>query len=286
MDGKCSAAIVKTFMDGLSCSDGLPQTYHPINYNMPFPFDDIMPDEQIFIVDFSLQKKGDFEKLLEITKDVTWIDHHKTAIEKHGNIGLKGLRKDGVAACQLTWDYIYRGSPTPMLVKYLADYDVWKFKYGNDTNKIQAGIRLYNTSPEDDNWNDWLFSDSDKGLSEIKEKGETALQYRDNYYAGLIKAFSFFTTFHGYRCVACNAGSVSSQLFDTVEGEYDIMMPFVFDGTQWTVSLYTEDKSIDVSEIAKKYGGGGHNGAAGFQCKNLPFLNDIQNKDVDNKNNA
>jgi nanoRNase/pAp phosphatase (c-di-AMP/oligoRNAs hydrolase) len=60
-------------------------------------------------------------------------------------------------------------------------------------------------------------------------------------------------------------------MFDTVEEDYDIMMPFVFDGKRWTVSLYTKKKDIDVSELAKKHGGGGHRQAAGFQCDQLPF---------------
>ena len=47
-------------------------------------------------------------------------------------------------------------------------------------------------------------------------------------------------------------------------------MPFSFDGDKWTVSLYST--SVDVSEIAKKYGGGGHKGASGFHCKELPFM--------------
>ena len=34
---------------------------------------------------------------------------------------------------------------------------------------------------------------------------------------------------------------------------------------------YIPKKNIDCSEIAKKYGGGGHKQAAGFQCKELPF---------------
>jgi nanoRNase/pAp phosphatase (c-di-AMP/oligoRNAs hydrolase) len=46
-------------------------------------------------------------------------------------------------------------------------------------------------------------------------------------------------------------------------------MPFSFDGDEWIISLYS--RNIDVSEIAKKYGGGGHKGAAGFHCKDLPF---------------
>jgi nanoRNase/pAp phosphatase (c-di-AMP/oligoRNAs hydrolase) len=35
--------------------------------------------------------------------------------------------------------------------------------------------------------------------------------------------------------------------------------------------MYTERKDVDLSLIAKKYGGGGHAGACGFQCAELPF---------------
>ncbi|MDO5845105.1 MAG: DHHA1 domain-containing protein, partial [Methanocorpusculum sp.] len=51
--------------------------------------------------------------------------------------------------------------------------------------------------------------------------------------------------------------------------KYEIFIPFVFDGEQYTVSLYST--TVDVSEIAKSFGGGGHKGASGFQCAELPF---------------
>lgn len=47
------------------------------------------------------------------------------------------------------------------------------------------------------------------------------------------------------------------------------MIPYQHDGKRWTVGLFTS-KSIDVSEIAIKYGGG-HSSAAGFVCDELPF---------------
>jgi nanoRNase/pAp phosphatase (c-di-AMP/oligoRNAs hydrolase) len=37
------------------------------------------------------------------------------------------------------------------------------------------------------------------------------------------------------------------------------------------VSLYSTRDDIDCGAIAKTYGGGGHKGAAGFQCDTLPF---------------
>jgi nanoRNase/pAp phosphatase (c-di-AMP/oligoRNAs hydrolase) len=41
-------------------------------------------------------------------------------------------------------------------------------------------------------------------------------------------------------------------------------MLFTFNGSKWVVSLYTKNPDIDVSEIAYRYGGGGHKAAAGF----------------------
>jgi oligoribonuclease NrnB/cAMP/cGMP phosphodiesterase (DHH superfamily) len=271
MDGKCAGAIVHKFYKvdrDYTKEMGEECEFLRINYKDEFPFDDIKPGETIVIVDFSLQKEGEFQKLLAITENVIWIDHHKTAIEKHGDLNVRGIRRDGTAGCELTWEFFYPNIAVPPVVKLLGDYDVWAFKYGEDTNKLQTGIRLYKTSPTSEEWLRWL--DPKYYPAKELEKGQISLKYRDNYYAELVKSWSFFTEFEGHKVIACNAGSVSSQLFDSVSEDYDIMMPFVFDGKQWTVSLYTK-KDIDVSEIAKKYGGGGHKKAAGFQCKELPF---------------
>lgn len=268
MDGKCSAAIVHYYREQQSRSHG---EYYKINYNMDFPFDLIGPQEQVIIVDFSLQKPGDFERLLDITPNVIWIDHHKSAIAKHAHLAnrIPGLRMDGVAACELVWAYFFPNRETPRIVKLLGDYDVWKFKYGSDTRHLQSGIRLLDTDPWLPKWVEW-FCNGDAAVGWMIENGIIATQYRDNYYAGLIKAWSFQAEFEGHSAVCCNAGSVSSDLFDTAP-ESDLMMPFVFDGRQWTVSIYTRYPDIDCSKLAAKYGGGGHRQAAGFQCKELPF---------------
>ncbi len=62
-----------------------------------------------------------------------------------------------------------------------------------------------------------------------------------------------------------------SKFKGTVNKDYDIVFPFYFSGDNYTVSLYTK-KDIDVSIIAKKYGGGGHKKSADFVCKKLPFI--------------
>jgi len=269
MDGKCAAAIVNKYY-----REAEEKAFYGINYNNDFPFEIIKKDELIIIVDFSLQKEGEFQKLLEITKNIIWIDHHKTAIERHKDMShLRGIRNINKSGCELTWEYFYPNKMIPRIVKLLGDYDTWTFAYGDDSNYLQQGIRLNDTKPTNINWDKWLGESSDEYSKKIIKDGKICIQYRDNYYYSLVEAWSFPVEFEGYKCIACNAGSVSSQLFDGIEDidvKYDIRITFVFDSKQWTVSLYS--KIVDVSEIAKKYGGGGHEEAAGFQCNELPFI--------------
>lgn len=289
LDGICSAAIVnlwwnselRLLQDGTTVE---PVEFIPMNYNKVFPINKILKNELVIIVDFSLQKSGEFEKLLEITNEVIWIDHHKTAIDKFSHIACKGTRKDGVAGCVLTWEYFFTNSPLPRIVEMIGHYDIWNFsKYGKDLNKLQAGIKTVDYSPTSPNWKKWTKTDLvvnelfqcevlDDDVELLLNCGITALQYRTNLNRELVESWAFYTSFEGYRAIACNVGSAySSQVFDIVDDNtYDIMLVFNFDGCMFSVSIYTK-KDIDCSEIAKKYGGGGHKNAAGFQVQTLPF---------------
>ncbi len=271
LDGYSSGAIVK-----LATKDDIfkhKKEFIQIDYRSKFPFDSIKKDEWIYIVDFSLQNEGDFEKLLDITKNVVWIDHHKTAIEKHKYLNIDGIRDDSKAACELCWDYFFPAIETPMTIKLLGDYDTWKFKYNNKTRHFQEGIKLINNGPERVVWNNLLFPINceygDGLINHYCNKGETVIEYRDNYYKKLANQFSYEVNFENYNCIVCNAGMTGSNIFNSIEKSHDIQIVVIFDGAVWTVSLYS--KTIDVSEIAKKYGGGGHKGASGFQCEVLPF---------------
>ena len=262
MDGKCSGAIVRKYYNG----EG---EYIPYNL-YDFPFDTIEKDEKVSLVDCSC----DFDKLLEITKDIVWIDHHISTIKKYEHLNLPGLRINGTAACELCWIYFFPHVYMPETVMHIGDYDVWKFAFGNASKQLQLGIRTYDTNIDSEMWDKWL--SSGYYPQEELEKGEIIQTYQDNFYKGVIKSLSFFTTFEGYTCICVNQGSTGSLIFDSVEDDYDIMIPFSFNGSKWKVSLYTA-KEIDVSVIAVKYGGGGHAKAAGFECNELPFRKEHNN---------
>ena len=278
LDGKCAAAIIFH-----SQGDDKAPEMIDINYGDIIDLSSVLPNEKIYILDFSFKPEV-MEELLKITKDIIWIDHHKTAMEYKYSKELDGIRDNNFSGCELTWKYIYPDVPMPTIVKMLGRYDIWDFsKFGNNLNFLQSGIRLREHGPENINWNLWfgegvldrdgilLTSFQVPLLYNLLTQGEIALKYREIQYASIIKAISFFGEFEGYKAICCNTGGVSSQLFDSVKDDYDLMIAFVFNGSQWAVSLYTKRNDIDCSEIAKKYGGGGHKQAAGFITKELPF---------------
>lgn len=281
-DGKCAAFWVASNVRIHDKYNDMP-VFQEIDYRTKFPMETIRKDEQVYIVDYSISP-DEMRELLNITKDVTWIDHHKTAIEKYKEFEheIRGIRYDGVSACMLTYCYIHhmtaRGEgeikpfdismteDAPMFTKLIDDWDVWKFNYGDDTRYFQIAFNTYDFSPCADTWD--MFFDND-GEQTLIEQGKIMIQYRDNWAKNYMK-LGFETEFEGHKCFAVNLGCCNSEYFKSLpEGKYEILIPFVFDGNVYTVSLYST--TVDVSEIAKKYGGGGHKGASGFQIKELPF---------------
>lgn len=278
-DGRCAAYWVKT--SAMGASDN-PCDYIEMTYAKKFPMDVISKNELVYIVDFSISPV-EMRGLLEITENVVWIDHHKTAIEKYAGFQpeIPGIRYNGIAGCMLTYIYLnimsFGGEDfcnefnpefaehAPMFTKLIADWDVWKFRYGDDTRAFITAFNAYDFHPCSHNWDNIRMG----GVKDMCLEGKSMLKYRDGW-AKDYTSLGFETEFEGHLCFAMNIGHVNSEYFKSLpEGKYDIFIPFVFNGEQYTCSLYST--SVDVSEIAKKYGGGGHMKASGFQCKELPF---------------
>lgn len=49
------------------------------------------------------------------------------------------------------------------------------------------------------------------------------------------------------------------------------MLSVFWDGHVWNIGLYSERDDVDCGAIAKRHGGGGRPGAAGFRSSMLPF---------------
>lgn len=114
-DGVCSAAIVKKFVPDCEL--------YGIDYGDPFPWDEVAPVEaggmkalrRVYLVDFSLPP--DEMKRLNECCDLTWIDHHKSALDSNMGLEVLGYQTSALAGCELTWLWFTRGESEKYLVR-------------------------------------------------------------------------------------------------------------------------------------------------------------------------
>ncbi len=276
LDGKCSGAIVKRFKPGVELIG--------INYGEPFPWDSIKQNEEVYMVDFSLQPFEDMKKLNEMCR-LTWIDHHISAIDeakKHPEVEIDGIRGEEaiskLAACDLVWQWFnFKGEDNklakePHGVYLIGRYDVWVHSHPQ-TIPFQMGMRTLDASPSNDSiWN-LIFENDSIFIEETIKRGLIIRDYQAQSSKNYVDSMSFKTTLQGHSALAANRGMSSSALFESYTQE-DIHLFIAFSwipSGKWTVSLYANKEDVDVSQIAKSFGGGGHHAAAGFQCERLPF---------------
>jgi len=285
LDGHCSGAIARYYYE---CIKKKTVKMWPIDYGEEFPIDELEEGADVVLVDYHID---DFSQLMALSRKtyLVVIDHHKSFVDtvKENGVELVGYIESGKAACELAWEYFFN-KEIPLFVILLGRYDVWDQSgeiadWDRVVYPFQLGMRLFNYDPQnDDAFDKWkvLFS-LKNNYKEIEyfvknniTTGKTIIDYQKLKNASFVDMFSFETNFDGFRAICMNSAEANSILFQSKwdESKYDIMFRYNFNGKHYIVSLYTTKKQeIDCSAIAKKYGGGGHVGAAGFQCKNITF---------------
>ena len=272
LDGRCAAAIADlAYIHDANCK------FIEMNYNKPTPIptkEDEVP--VAYIVDFSLQPK-DMEALRKIVPRIVWIDHHKSAKDyPYQDLpGNRDFSEKGPAGCELAWKYFNRSAAVPRAVTLIGDYDSWRHNE-KDCVPFFEGMKMENDAPESEIWTELLKEESSDLVKKITDNGRIAVKYRDNYTAEIRKAYGYETTFEGHRARVINAaGFGSAVLGPGALKDFDIGLTYIHDGVKYTCSIYSEKAGIDCAVIAKKHGGGGHKGAAGFTCEKLPWTHGV-----------
>lgn len=147
-DGLCSMSVVRHWAE----SNGLKVYLLGYTYGDNDPVIDADYD-MVFVVDLRLPT-GLMVSLNRNGK-LVWIDHHATSIADSYEFGFAdapGLRREGVGACELCWEFLNHGD-TPKLIQLLSTYDVWdkvRFNWNKETLPFQFGMRnAFNLEPDE-----------------------------------------------------------------------------------------------------------------------------------------
>lgn len=230
----------------------------------------IKNDNDTFIYITDLSVNDEVAQMLEKRGKVCLIDHHKTALELNKyNFASVIVEIDGVLQCgtSLFYDYLIDSRPFESkigiinFVENVRLYDTWDWKKFNkqtpkDLNDILKIIGITD-------FIDTMINNS----FELTKLDKTMLKYRRNEIDEFIKRklkTVKYTDFQGFKIasVLCDTYAYTSELGNKMCEVLDIDIAFlIYDGGVALRSL----GDIDVSVIAKHFGGGGHKNAAGFK---------------------
>ena len=267
-DGFCAAWVMYLVI-------GDSADYLAVNHGEPPP--DLTSYTNVYIVDFSYPRPV-MEAMLAEGRNVHVLDHHKTAEEALR--GLPGVVFDvNRSGAGLAWDYLTDGhgetgkSPRPLLVDYVEDRDLWRFKL-DDSKAVNAWIgTLKYDFGEWDRASHMLGGVG--GQRYAAEMGKLLLDKVAQYVAEVRRneRMIFFPS-----PVECHVPIVNAPHPDISELLHAMCQehPFSVGWSQradgkFVYSLRSREDAVDVSVIAKHYGGGGHAHAAGFTSDTLLF---------------
>ena len=235
--------------------------FHAASHGDPPPE---VGEREVYLVDFSYPRPV-IEAMTRRATKLTVIDHHITAAHE-----LEGLiRHDGVidgvfdmnkSGCLLTWEWFFRDTYPPPALLAVNDRDLWRFELPW-TRKIFSALTSY---PYD--FAVWeMLMEADR-LDSLRQEGIALERKQRKDIAEIIATGSHLITIAGHTVPACNVPSPwASDAGHLLAQGHPFAACFWIDGERIAFSLRSAPDGLDVSEIAKRFGGGGHPHAAGFK---------------------
>lgn len=246
--------------------------YLPVDHSEEFSInEDYFEGKNVIIVDYYIKDTEDMQKLLDSANSVIWNDHHKTGIELYEGFGtyIEGIRTTERSGCYITWKWFTMDFDieVPEVVKYVDDYDLWKFEY-DETKPFINSLKMYSDlDPSNPIFWDPLIENQESELDKLIQDGNIVEHYKDMWRR---KSKYYETKFEGLKVAVMNKMTNSEGFKYIDDGSFDALMTWNFDGTKFNYSIYrAKNSNAEILPIAVKYGGGGHEGAAGFTHETL-----------------
>lgn len=272
-DGFGAAWVVRQFF-GEGCVD-----FHGGVYGQPAPD---VSNRDVIMVDFSY-KRPVLDGMVQQAKSMLILDHHKTAQADLAGIqppfgptwkrhqenvyqdvceGVSGnpyaLFDMDRSGAGMTWDFFFPNDPRPALINHIEDRDLWRFALPR-TREIQAAVFSF---PYDfDVWDALFLADP----SSLAGEGAAIERKHHKDIAELVAGTRRRMVIGGHDVPVANLPyTMSSDAGHLMAQGEPFAACYVDTPRGRTFSLRSTDAGVDVSEIAKAFGGGGHRNAAGF----------------------
>lgn len=244
---------------------------------LQFPF--VVAGRAVYILDFSFTPAV-LAAIAAQAHGVVWLDHHKTAFEAFGLDPM--VRHESTSntvtmvldplcsGCTLAWEHFHPSTPTPWMLRFIEDRDLWQWRYP-ETRNFATALRSFPLTldcMDQAHENTWVMIAEGKSMNRLY----------DQQLADIVKRpipIVIDDKEHGLavNCTPQFASEGGGRLAE-MSGTFGATWA-VGEHGQVFVSLRSQG-DYNVETIAKRFGGGGHMNAAGFrvQFRDLDFQGD------------
>lgn len=282
-DGICSYAVVRRHLEENPRGGRIT----PVPYTHGDPVPNLSTFDLVYVADICLPDEV-MVSLMDSGR-LVWIDHHATSIDASvaaGYDGAPGLRRVGVGACELCWEYLFTDE-APKVVRYLSAYDVFdkgRFDWDGTVLPFQYGMR--NRIALDANLFCSMFGALCKaGPGGILKEGRAILSYVRSTGRISCGAYGFEVRFAGRHKALClltaTFGSIPMEETARERGCDVVLCVNRIDAGKYKVSAYSpfSERPVHLGNYFRDtYGGGGHAGAAGCVIGQETFLRLLNEK--------
>lgn len=243
--------------------------YIPVKHGRPVP--EGLAGRRLFFVDFSYPQDI-MNDIVKITSSVTVLDHHlgnKDVVESMPEY----VFDEKHSGATIAWGYFHPDIPVPTLLKYVEDGDLYVFKLSDSRAVLSY---TYAQPFRFDIWDTLVEKLEDEAeRSSLIERGKIYAEYL----AILVEQISNKATLVSFEGFDCYLATAPDMFASDVGNRLARIKPPIgivvnVHGDIMNVSLRS-DQSMDVSAIARKYGGNGHPQASAFRLKwggSLPWI--------------
>lgn len=235
-------------------------------YGDPVPLEQAA-GKNVLIVDFSYPE-DDMRALAEVAQSVGVLDHHVGAEDAlirlmEENV-IRGTFDKAHSGAWLAWQYAWAGMGTPSLIEHVQDRDLWKFEAAG-THEVCAMLASYPTDFVV--WKDLvrqLESPSHRVI--LLAEGAAIMRAEERLLDQILAATTFLGEIAGHTVPVANVPYMLASAAGHILGAGQPFAAVYFDqgDGQRKYSLRSAPDGLDVNKIAKGFGGGGHEHAAGF----------------------
>jgi oligoribonuclease NrnB/cAMP/cGMP phosphodiesterase (DHH superfamily) len=165
----------------------------------------------------------------------------------------------------IAWSYFHPNTPVPLLLQYVTEGDLWRFALPNSHAAIAYA---YAEKFSFEAWDALVKRfDEPTELARIIERGDIYVEYRKLLIEQIAQR-AVLVSFEGYECYLVSATHIFASDVGNLLARTKPPFALIADihGDALNVSMRSDD-SIDISAIARKYGGNGHPHAAAFRLK-------------------